>query len=252
MPTISQPKSADLQEWRSSKDSDALMPIEVDHSVSIGRLAQQANAWRKRSLQIARLRLLFPGMIIGIVILILGWMVIQSLLNSMNVYQAATDEIRMTNPLYMDRGDKGNRFELRGVEAIRRGRNSSVIALTAPRLEMRSENERQSNIEAASGIYNDAEKTFSIKKDVVLKSGTGFKLKTSNANIDLRSSTVSGPSPVEGEWPGGKLSAQSFRIEDNGNRIIFSGKGEAQVTGMLSSDTQTTNERPSPNVVKTP
>lgn len=77
---------------------------------------------------------MFPGLIIGIVVLMIVWIVVQSVINSMNVYTATGEDIRMTNPLY-DRSQKGDRYELRGLEAIRKGRNSQIVNLTAPRLE---------------------------------------------------------------------------------------------------------------------
>lgn len=216
---------------------DPALRTDPDDSAARHRLTQQAVAWKKRSRRINVLRLLFPGLIIALVVVIFGWMVVQSVINSMNVYNADGDEIRMTNPLYTDRGDKGNRYELRGVEAVRRGRNSPIVNLTAPRLEIRNESNRQSRIEAAAGIYNDEKKTFDIEKDVLLRSGQDVQLRTQQASVNLQSAIVTGNGPVEATWQGGQISAQGFRIEDNGNRLIFSGKGERQVTGTLSGET---------------
>ncbi|MDC7682896.1 LPS export ABC transporter periplasmic protein LptC [Asticcacaulis sp. BYS171W] len=217
--------------------TDPLLPADFDQSASMHRLSQQAVAWKKRSRKIARLRLLFPALIIGLVVVMVVWIIVQSIINSMNVYNATGDDIRMTNPLYMDRNDNGNRFELRGLEAVRKGRNSSTVLLTAPRLEIRSENNRPSYLEAASGVYDDQKRTFQINKDVRLRSGGGFTLKTQAASVDLQRSVVIGNAPVEGEWASGRVTGQSFRVEDNGNRVIFKGKGNLQVAGTLSGQT---------------
>lgn len=213
---------------------DEIHPVATPESIDadINRRQVQARAWKKRARRIQRLRVLLPGLIVAIVLLVVVWVIVQSVLNSLNVYGANTTDIRMLNPLYTDRGDDGSRYTLRGVEAIRRG-NTPVITLTAPRVDIRSENASTSQLEAATGIYNNDDRTMTFKKDVVVNSSQEFTLKTQDARIDLKNSTVTGNSYVEGEWANGDIQAQSFRIEDNGNRVHFNGKGEQKVTGTL-------------------
>jgi len=214
---------------------DTLTPESGDASRL--RLHQQALAWKKRSRKIARLRLVFPGLIIGVVGLMIVWIVAQSVINSMNVYSASGEDIRMTNPLYTDRSRKGERYELRGLEAVRKGRNSQIINLTAPRLEIRSETGRPSTLEATTGVYDDTRRTFSVSKDVLLNSGSGgFSLKTQAARVDLQEAVLTGDVPVEGRWASGTVSAQGFRIEQGGRNVTFYGKPGRQVTGTLSGD----------------
>ncbi|MFT4090134.1 MAG: LPS export ABC transporter periplasmic protein LptC [Asticcacaulis sp.] len=215
---------------------DDIHPVATPESLDadINRRQVQARAWKKRARQIHRLRILLPGLIIGIVLLLVAWVIVQSVLNSLNVYGANTGDIRMLNPLYTDRGDDGSRYTLRGAEAVRRG-NTPIITLTAPRVDIRSESERASQLEAVTGIYNNNDRTITFKKDVVVTSSQEFNLKTQDARIDLKNSTVAGNSFVEGQWANGDIQAQSFRIEDNGNRIYFNGKGEQKVTGTLKN-----------------
>ncbi|MFT3997070.1 MAG: LPS export ABC transporter periplasmic protein LptC [Asticcacaulis sp.] len=198
------------------------------------RLHTQALAWKKRSRKIARLRFIFPGLIIGLIIVMIVWIVAQSVINSMNVYNANVEEIRMTNPFYTDRSRKGERYELRGLEAVRRGRNSPIVNLTAPRLEIRSENSRPSTLEAIAGVYDDSKRSFTVNKDVTMTSGSGLTLKTQQAHVDLQDAIVSGDAPVEGRWDGGTVAAQGFRIEQNGRNVTFYGKPGQQVTGTFT------------------
>jgi len=213
---------------------DDIHPLATPEAIDadINRRQVQARAWRKRARQIQRLRLLLPGLIIGIILLLVVWVIVQSVLNSLNVYGANTTDVRMLNPLYTDRGDDGSRYTLRGVEAVRRG-NTPVITLTAPRVDIRAQNASTSQLEADTGIYNNTDRTITFNKDVVVTSSQDFTLKTQDARINLKDSTVVGHSYVEGEWANGDIKAQNFRIEDNGNRVHFNGKGEQQVTGTL-------------------
>lgn len=198
------------------------------------RLTVQALAWKKRSRKISRLRIIFPGLIIALIIVMIVWIIVQSVINSMNVYSATGEDIRMTNPFYTDRSRNGERYEMRGLEAVRKGRNSSVVSLTAPRLEIRSENSRPSALEGAAGIYDDTKRRFTVNKDVTLSSGNGLSLRTQAADVDLQNAVITGDKPVEGRWQTGTVNAQAFRVEQNGRKVAFYGKPGKQVTGTLS------------------
>lgn len=205
-----------------------------DHSAARQRLSLQATAWSKRSRKISRLRLIFPGLIVGTILLMILWIVVQSVINSMNVYTTTGEDIRMTNPFYTDRSRNGERYEMRGLEAVRKGRNSSIVTLTAPRLEIRSENSRPSALEGAAGVYDDTKRRFTVNKDVTLNSGNGLSLRTQAADVDLQNAVITGDKPVEGRWQTGVVNAQAFRVEQNGRKVVFYGKPGQQVTGTLS------------------
>lgn len=202
-----------------------------DHNADINRRQAQARAWQKRAKRMQRLRILLPGLIIGILGLVVVWIIVQSVLNSLNVYGTGSVDVRMLNPLYTDRGSDGSRYTLRGVEAVRSG-TTSAITLTAPRLEVRSQNGRGARLESANGLYDNDRRTITLQSGVLINS-RDVNLNTERALIDLNDTTVSGSDPVDATWPGGEVRAQGFRIEDNGNRLHFSGKGETKVTGTL-------------------
>ncbi|MFP1130491.1 LPS export ABC transporter periplasmic protein LptC [Asticcacaulis sp. W401b] len=219
--------------------SAAMPAIETathDHADARHRLNIQALAWKKRSRKISRLRLIFPGLIIGTVLLMIVWIVVQSVINSMNVYTTTGEDIRMTNPFYTDRSRNGERYEMRGLEAVRKGRTSQIVTLTAPRMEIRSENSRPSALEGAVGVYDDTKRRFTLNKDVTLNSGNGLSLRTQAADVDLQSAVITGNTPVEGRWQTGVVNAQAFRVEQNGRKVVFYGKPGQQVTGTLSGD----------------
>lgn len=205
-----------------------------DHADARQRLNIQALAWKKRSRKISRLRLIFPGLIVGLILVMIVWIIVQSVINSMNVYTTTGEDIRMTNPFYTDRSRNGERYEMRGLEAVRKGRNSPIVTLTAPRLEIRSENSRPSALEGAAGVYDDTKRRFTLNKDVTLNSGNGLSLRTQAADVDLQNAVITGNTPVEGRWQTGVVNAQAFRVEQNGRKVVFYGKPGQQVTGTLS------------------
>lgn len=194
------------------------------------RLLKQAQAWRNRSRRIHRLRLVFPGLIIATLVALVGWVIVQSILNSLNVYQSSQDDIRMTNPRFFGQTTGGDRYVISGLEALRRGNNAPVISVNAPNMELKSDNSKPTLLKGLKGVYNEPDKTFTVEGDVVLNGGPNdFSFKTAEAIVDLNTSTVSGNKPIEGFGPAGHIRGESYTIYDNGQRIAIKGKGDKQV-----------------------
>ncbi|MGA9658466.1 MAG: LPS export ABC transporter periplasmic protein LptC [Asticcacaulis sp.] len=195
------------------------------------RLAQQAAAVRRRSRMIRQLRILIPAAIIGLGLLNVGWIAVQTMLNSFNVYNAASNEVRMTNPRYFGQSSNGDHYTISGLEAVRKGANATFITLKAPTMELRdAEGGRPSKIKASNGVFNQLNNKFTMTGNVVMETGTSdFTLKTEEAIVDLQNSSVSGDKHVEGNGSVGHIEGESFIISDNGNHILFRGKGPVQV-----------------------
>ncbi len=194
------------------------------------RLAQQAAMLRRRSRFIKTLRLVFPGAIIGLILLNLGWIAVTSILSSLNVYASATNEIRMTNPRYFGQGANGGHYTISGLEAIRKGKDSKTVALKAPNMDFKGQGEGSSHISSATGVFNIDTKKFTLNGHVVLMSGgADFTLKTEQAVVDMSNSTFYGDKHVEGDSSLGHIVGESFVVSNDGQTIVFKGKGDTKV-----------------------
>jgi lipopolysaccharide export system protein LptC len=219
------------------QDSPAATAAGAGSGVAAQRqaLSRQAQMWRKRSRQIKRLRLIFPGLIIAIAVLIFGWIVVKSVISALNVYNPATQDVRMTNPRFYGQTPSGERFEVSGLEAVRRG-TATTISLKAPIMEMKGDGSRANRLESVNGVYDDSTKLFDAKGRVNFSGGaSGMTLKTEQARVDISRNLVTGDGYVEGKWAGGSIQGQSFAVYDNGSRIVFHGKGDKQVTGSFNN-----------------
>jgi lipopolysaccharide export system protein LptC len=211
------------------------VPTPAEVSAQRQSLARQAQMWRKRSRSIKRLRLIFPGLIIFIVVLIFGWIATKSIISALNVYNPTGQDIRMTNPRFYGQTSSGERYEVSGLEAIRHGSNTPIIQLKAPIMEMKGDQTRPNHLEAVNGVYNDSTKMFEVKGRVNFTGGaSGMTLKTEAAKVDISRNLVTGDGHVEGKWAQGHIQGESFAIYDNGSRIVFYGKGDKQVTGVIN------------------
>ena len=218
---------APLEPLRAAAPIDAAVEA-ADRRV---RLAQQVAAVRRRSRMIGILRAVFPAAIIVLGVLNFGWIVIQSIVNSMNTYGGNTNEVRMTNPRYYGQGSNGDHYTISGLEAIRKGSNTTRITLKAPFMEFKgAENERPTRISAANGVYDQTTDRFTLSGNVVMEAGgSDFTIKTEEAVVDLHNSTISGDKHVDGTGSVGHIEGESFVISDHGRDIVFSGRGESKV-----------------------
>ena len=211
-------------------------PAAVDDSADIeiadrrARLAQQAAAVRRRSRVIKLLRTLFPTAIIILAIGNFGWITIQAIVSSLDVYKGNTNEDRMTNPRFTGLGNNGDHYIISGLEAVRVGHDATTITLSSPSMDFKGDAARATHISANNGVFDQNAQTFTLTGNVVMVSGgSDMTFTTTEAVVDLAKSTFHGDKHIEGSGSVGHIVGESFVIADSGRDVTFHGKGEAKV-----------------------
>jgi lipopolysaccharide export system protein LptC len=88
---------------------------------------------------------------------------------------------------------------------------------------------------ADAGIYNEAERSVTIGPNVrISDGGSGFVLTTPEAVVNTATGVVTGDRGVEGRGPMGTISATSYAIYEQGQRVVFSGAGDNKVQGTIA------------------
>ncbi|MFT4074893.1 MAG: LPS export ABC transporter periplasmic protein LptC [Asticcacaulis sp.] len=213
----------------------APIDLEAETAERHVRLAQQVAAVRRRSRLIHLLRRLLPGLIIALGVFNVGWIGIQTLINSLNVYGGNLDEIRYTNPRYYGQGDNGDRYVISGLEAVRKGMNATKISLKAPNMEFRSDDtERPTKVSAANGVFDQTTNKFTMTGHVVIEAGgSDFVLRTEKAIVDIDKSIVYGDKHVEGDGTAGHIVGESFLVMDKGRSIDVKGRGDTKAWALI-------------------
>lgn len=211
-------------------------PAAVDDDADIeiadrrARLAQQAAAVRRRSRVIQWLRKLFPAAIVILAVGNFGWITIQAIVSSLDVYKGNTAEDRMTNPRFTGLGNNGDHYIISGLEAIRAGHDATVITLSSPSMDFKGDAARATHISANNGVYDQNAQTFTLTGNVVMVSGgSDMTFTTTEAVVDLAKSTFHGDKHIEGNGSVGHIVGESFVIADSGRDVTFHGRGEAKV-----------------------
>ncbi len=198
-------------------------------------LAGQVAAVRRRSRRIRTLRKVFPGLIVGLGLLNVGWIVVTSVIGSFNVYNVTGTEIRMTNPRYSGLNSEGAPWIISGLEAIKKAGDTSIATLKAPVIEFKGDGDKSSHISAANGIYDADAKTFRLIGNVVMVSGNSdMTFRTEQALMNMQDMSISGDKHIEGTGSMGHIVGESFVISKNGSDIIVRGRGATQAHGVVN------------------
>ena len=201
------------------------------------RLAQQVAAVRRRSRRIRTLRTLLPAAIIAIGVVNIGWIIVTTIVGSLNVYNTNGTEIRMTNPHFSGLNGQGSPYTVTGLEAVKKAGDSVIITLKAPAIDFRGNSDKSTHISGANGVYDGQAKTFHLMGNVVMTSGdSDMTFRTEEATVNLVDLTMSGDKHIEGTGSMGHIVGESFVISKNGSDVVFKGRGDTKVWATLNRD----------------
>ncbi len=79
------------------------------------------------------------------------------------------------------------------------------------------------SLSADSGLFDHAQNTMDLKGNINIFNHEGYEFSTDEAYADMKNSSMYGKSPIEGQGPIGTIRADSFVVDDNGNRILLTG-----------------------------
>jgi lipopolysaccharide export system protein LptC len=82
---------------------------------------------------------------------------------------------------------------------------------------------------ADSGLYDRDGGSLELTGAVNMFHDGGYQFRTTEAIIDLDAGTASGSKPVEAQGPFGQLSAEGFKVIDEGRTVLFEGKAKMRV-----------------------
>jgi lipopolysaccharide export system protein LptC len=190
--------------------------------------AEAIAQWRRRSRLIHFLRKALPAAIVALGLVLVGWVGVKSLLESLSDLAKAGAIIHMTNPHFVGQDDHGRGFVVTAREAQRT--SHAQVRLIEPGLKLAGAGGRSIEASARGGTYEpDPARRVELLGDVRFATGDGTVFRTQQALIDMRSGTVTGNSPVEGVGPLGQIRASSYAIYDRGAQVVFEGQVHAHL-----------------------
>ncbi len=132
---------------------------------------------------------------------------------------AADEVITMVNARFTGRNIAGEAFVSTAEEARRRRADPSVINLKNPRLV----DDKGTEVSAPVGVYYQNQEHLDLFQDVKVRDGEGYEFTTTAARVFVQDGKVQGLEPLSGNGPLGDVRADSYEIEDDGDRVILRG-----------------------------
>lgn len=209
-------------------------PVSDRRAADEARLVAEAGRWRARSQRVRLYRRLLPILIVALAGGALTWTVFRTVMSGVEREASQARDIRLDNPRFHGQDAEGRSFVI-GAEGAVRDPATGRFRLNGPVLRLNLGGAKVTEMTADAGIYNEAERSVTIGPNVrISDGGSGFVLTTPEAVVNTATGVVTGDRGVEGRGPMGTISATSYAIYEQGQRVVFSGAGDNKVQGTIA------------------
>ena len=209
-------------------------PSDIRDAADEARVAATAKAFRERSRRVKLARRVLP---IALVVLAGGtvsWIALRSVMSGVERKASQTREVTLENSRFLGQDAQGRSFVVGFAEAVR-DPETGRYRLVGPALRLNLGGRKVTTLTADGGFYDEVRKTVTIGPNVKISDGgSGFDLATPEAVVDTKTGIVTGNKGVQGRGPLGTISASSYVIRDQGERVEFRGSGENKVRGVIN------------------
>ena len=202
-----------------------------------GRPSGRSDRYSRR---VALLKRLLPMIGVALLALVTIWPRLVPLLDSVRFGFPVIDlreghELRMLNPRYAG-VDRFNRpYVVTSAVGRQAPDREDLMSLERPRAEMTMHNGALVVVTAATAMYQSQAQLLDLFGDVNLVHENGTRFVTNTAHVDVAADTAVGNDPVTGHGPSGDIAAQGFRVVDQGNTIVFTGRSYLLLKGTKTS-----------------
>lgn len=186
--------------------------------------------WRRRSRLVRTMRIVLPVVMAAILATLAGLVVWRSLYEQAAPQREAQTAIRLVNARFVGQVKDGRSFMIGASQALRDETDYQSVSLMEPALVI-GEGEGSSRVTARIGNYSESDRLLRLRGDVRIDNGKGLRFASQEAVIDTRTGEVVGQSQVQGDGPLGQLNANSYSVEDKGDRLVLRGGVHARIQG---------------------
>ncbi len=177
---------------------------------------------------VSTMKVVLPVTAAALVLLVIAWPQTQSQDSSFQVSLAALPEgdagaPGMTRARFVGTDARNQPFVITAESAIPEPDNAERINLRTLQADLTVSSGTWVSMMSGGGLYDRPAQLLSLSDGVDLFSDSGFEMHTPAANIDLAAGIASGRLKVDAHGPLGTLSADGFRLEQEGRRLHFNG-----------------------------
>lgn len=181
-----------------------------------------ADRWRRRSRLIRILRVVMPTAIVLILLGLGGAVIYNALRPGTEVAQESNRPIRLVNPRFVGRDDRGRAFVITAISATRDPKQYEKVYLDHPSLVLDEHGPNPTRLTASSGVYHQNSGKLEVSGGVRMASAQAA-FETATSQFDTKTGELVGSGPVQGSGPLGEIDAKSYGVYEKGDRMVFDG-----------------------------
>jgi lipopolysaccharide export system protein LptC len=178
--------------------------------------------WRRRSRLVRALRIALPASIFLILAGMAGAVAWNTFTTRPGEVADKDEAIRLVNPRFVGRDDKGRAFVLTAVSATRDPKEYTRVMLDKPALVLDEEGPDPLRITANAGVYHEDDRKLDLQGGVKL-SGAQNMFETAASLFDTKTGELVGSGPIHGAGALGEITAKSYGVYGRGERLVFGG-----------------------------
>jgi len=175
------------------------------------------------------LRIVLPLVMIAVLALLAALVIQHALRRQAAAHQDATTPIRMTNPHFFGRDNRGRAFTLGARDAARDERALQTVLLQFPSLTLDEGGVHPSTLTADSGVYHEDTRMLLLRGHVHGTNATDQRFVTDQAIVNTKTGAVEGPQALAAQTSQGNIQSHSYSVYNKGEKLVFKGGVHAQL-----------------------
>jgi lipopolysaccharide export system protein LptC len=181
------------------------------------------------------LRIAFPLVGMAVLVLVVAWPTLWPEMERLRLRAAVpvvplgegSDALIDTTLSGID--GKGRPYVVRADVVHNVNGDDEPMLLTAPYGELAVGAGKRITLSGRDGTYDAQNQRVDLRGEVTLVHPAGYEVHTTLAQIDLPTGEASGDAPVRAEGPLGTITAEGFRITDEGSTVNFTGRSRMTI-----------------------
>jgi lipopolysaccharide export system protein LptC len=143
-------------------------------------------------------------------------------------------------------------YELWAVTATQDITDPNRVELNSLRSKVLMQDQSTVTLESRTGVFDNKAQLLDLRKNIILRTTTGYEAYLSQAFVDFGKSTVTSDEHVDVKLTNGTLSADRLRITDGGDVIRFEGNVVMHLDNMNTAQPAQPEAPPEPAVAPNP
>jgi len=144
-------------------------------------------------------------------------------------------KLEMVDARFIGSDTKERPFEVRAERVLQPG-GGQPVELVRPQAEITLPGGEWVTVSAQSGRYDQDKGLLTLAGGVTLYHDGGYEFVTEDARVDVKAGVAWGEAPVRGLGPIGEIDAGGFRIEDEGDTVIFTGRARMKLVDTTTKE----------------